>query len=304
MKDVIIIGGGAAGITAGIYAARKYLDVLLISKDFTGQIGYSAWVENYPGFKKISGLNLIKNFKDHLDHYDVSTKSFEEIRSIEIIENGFRIITDENSYQAKSVIIASGSLPKKLNAKNEETYIGRGLSYCLTCDETYFKNKKVAVVGGGNAGMEAAIELSGLCPKVYVLEFGKDLTADEILQVRAKKLENIQIITSAEVKSFHGNRYLNKMTYHDLLNDVEMDLEVDGCLVQIGARPNTGFLQNFLILNQNGEIEVDPVSLETNIKGVFAAGDATNTRNKQIVVACGQGAIASLSAYRYINNLI
>ena len=300
MRDLAIIGGGAAGITAGIYAARKFIDTLLITSDFTGQVGISAWVENYPGFKKITGLDLIKNFKEHLDMFEIDKEAFKTVEKIKKIKGGFEIITDEAAYQAKSVIIASGSLPRKLNVKNEDKFLGKGISYCVTCDETAFKGKTVAVIGGGNAGLEGAIELSGFCSKVYVLEILNKLGADEILVEEAKKINKIKIITSAEIKAFAGNTDLEKIIYMDKKSNRQKELPIDGCFIEIGAMPNSSFVKGFLNLNKKEEIIVDPYTLETSIKGIFAAGDVNDLPGKQIVIACGQGAAALLSAYNYL----
>ncbi len=300
MKELIIIGGGAAGITAGIYSARKFINTTLITKDFTGQIGVSAWIENYTGFKKIPGLDLIKNFQEHLKMFEIEIKSFENVERIIKIKNGFKIITDENEYKAKSLIIATGSMPKKLNAENEDKFLGKGLSYCVTCDETAFKNKIVAVIGGGNAGAEAVIELSRFCKKVILLEYLNNLGADKILQMEMKNNRRIKVITSADVKSFDGKNNLEKIIYYDLKNKKTRKISVEGCFIEIGAIPNTRFIKNFVNLNKKGEIVVNPVTLETNIKGVFAAGDVTDIRDKQVVIATGEGAKAALSAYNYL----
>jgi len=300
MKDLIIIGGGAAGVTAAIYAARKYIDTLLITKDFTGQIGNSAWIENYPGFKKVTGLDLIKAFKEHLDVYKPEVKLFENILKIEKINNGFKVITDESSYTAKSLVIATGGVPKKLNVENEDKLLGKGISYCVTCDETAFKNKVVAVIGGGNAGVEGAVELARFCKKVYLLEYAPKLSADKISQNEVRKNKKIQIITSADVRSFQGGEYLKKIVYEDKKAGKLKNVIADGCFIEIGAVPNTGFLKGFVKLNNKGEIKVNPISLETSVKGLFAAGDATNMLGKQIVIACGHGALAMLSVSNYL----
>ncbi len=300
MKDLVIIGGGAAGITASIYAARKFIDTLLITTDFMGQVGVSAWIENYPGFKKISGLDLIKNFKEHLEMFKIDKKTFETVEKIKRIKGGFEIITDDANCRAKSIIIASGSIPKKLKVKNEDKFLGKGISYCVTCDETAFKNKIVAVIGGGNAGIEGAIELSRFCGKIYVLECLDKLGADKILREEAKKISKIEIITSAEIKSFEGDFGLEKIIYIDKKTNKEKELGIDGCFIEIGVMPNTNFVKELLSLNKKGEIIVDPYTLETSIKGIFAAGDVNDLQSKQIVIACGQGASALLSAYNHL----
>lgn len=300
MKDLIIIGGGASGITAGIYAGRKYINTTLITKDFTGQIGTTSWIENYPGFKKISGLDLMKNFKEHLKGLEIEIKSFEVIEKIEKIKNGFRVVTDEKSYSAKSLIIATGAIPKKLKIKNEDKFLGHGLSYCVTCDETAFKNKVVAVVGGGNAGAEATIELSRFCKKVYLLELEKELCADKILQLEMIKNKKIKIITSAEINSFEGKKELEKIIYIDLKDNKEKKLPIDGCFIEAGSIPNTEFIKSLIKLNKKREIKVNPITLETSVSGIFAAGDVNDLPGKQVIIACGQGALTVLSAYQYL----
>jgi NADH-dependent peroxiredoxin subunit F len=301
MKELIIIGGGPAGITAGIYAARKYINTLLIAKDFTGQIGSSAWVENYPGFKKISGLELIKSFKEHLELFkNIETKSFQQVEKVKKIKNGFEVTTDEGSYQAKSLIIATGGVPKKLNAENEFAFLGKGLSYCVTCDGANFKNKVVAIIGGGNAGAETAIELGRYSRKVYLLEYEKNLCADKILQLQLKRNKKIAVITSVQVKSFEGRKELEKVIYCDLKNKATKELKVDGCFIETGSIPNTDFVNGFLDLNKKGEIKVNPATLEASVTGVFTAGDVNDLSGKQIVIACGQGATAVLAVYNYL----
>ncbi|HAM88890.1 MAG: Thioredoxin-disulfide reductase [Candidatus Falkowbacteria bacterium GW2011_GWC2_38_22] len=302
MKDLIIIGGGAAGITAGIYAARKYIDALLITSDFTGQIGKSSWVENYPGLKKITGLDLIKNFKEHLDMFPLEKKAFENIEKIEKTQGGFSVVTDEGAYETRALIIASGNIPRKLNVKNEDKFLGKGVSYCVTCDEAGYKGKTVAVTGGGNAGFEAAIELGRFCEKVYLLETADALAADMILQKEAEENNKIEIIVSVDILSFAGAETLEKVVFINKKTQETKELKIEGCFVEIGTCPNTDFVKGFLDLNEKGEIKVDPINFETSVPGCFAAGDVNNLPGKQIVIACGQGASALLSAYKYLNN--
>jgi alkyl hydroperoxide reductase subunit F len=297
MRDLIIIGGGPAGCTAGIYSARKKLDTLLIAKDFTGQIGHSAWVENYPGFERVKGLDLAKSFKSHLESFDIKVNEFEEVKEIREYEGSFTVITDEGEYNAKSIIICSGAKTKKLGLPNEEKFLGKGISYCVTCDESSFEGKDVAVVGGGNAGVEAAIELARFAKKVYLLECEEKLSADEVLIERLKK-EGGNIITACDIKEFKGKEELEGVIY--MKEGEEKSLEVDGCFIEIGSKPNSDFVKGFVDLNDKGEIIVDPKTFETSVKGIFAAGDVVDFKEKQVVIATGQGATAALAAYRYL----
>jgi alkyl hydroperoxide reductase subunit F len=301
MRDVIIIGGGPAGCTAGIYSARKKLDTLLIAKDFTGQIGHSSWVENYPGFKKIKGLDLAKSFKSHLESFAIDINEFEEVKEIRKYEESFTVLTDEGEYNTRSVIICSGAKTKKLGIPNEEKFLGKGISYCVTCDESSFEGKDVAVVGGGNAGVEAAIELTSFAKKVYLLECEDRLSADEVLVERLRK-DGANIITACETTRFEGEKELKGLIY--MKDGREKVLEVDGCFIEIGRKPNTDFVKSVVDLNDKGEIVVDTKTFETSVKGIFAAGDVVDFKDKQVVIATGQGAVAALSAYRYLERKI
>ena len=297
MRDLIIIGGGPAGCTAGIYSARKKLDTLLIAKDFTGQIGHSTWVENYPGFERVKGLDLAKNFKSHLEGFDIEIKEFEEVVEVVKKKDFFTVITDEGEYEARSIIICSGAKTKKLGVPNEEKLLGKGISYCVTCDESSFEGKAVAVVGGGNAGVEAGIELTRFAKEVYLLECEERLSADEVLVERLQK-EGGHIITACEITEFKGEEELEGVVY--IKDGKEEVLDVDGCFIEIGSKPNTDFVKGVVELNDRGEVIVDPKTFETSVKGILAAGDVVDFKDKQIVIATGQGATAALSAYRYL----
>lgn len=301
--DLIIIGGGPAGISAGLYASRKKLKPLLITKDFAGQLGLTSWVENYPGFKKIKGRDLIENLKSHLGEYEIAIKNFEEVKKIEILKDEFKIITTEDKYSARALIISTGALPKKLNILNEEKFIGRGISYCLTCDERAFEGKLVAVIGGGNAGAEAALELTQFCRQIYLLEFLDDLTCDEILKEKILEDSKIEILKGVEVLSFEGKTELEKIIFLERKNNSQKEILVNGCFIEIGTKPNTEFLKGLLKLNEKNEIIVNPKTMETSVKGIFAAGDVCDFPFKQIVLATGQGALAALSAYQYLKEI-
>ena len=303
MKDLIIIGGGPAGCSAAIYATRRYLDTLLITDDFTGQLGLSSTVENYLGFKNISGLDLAKKFKDHLLDYDIEINSFEKVREIKKQNNSFLVITDEGEYESRTLLLCMGASPRKLNVINEEKFQGKGISYCVTCDGLKYKSKNVVVVGGGNAGLEAVLELRSYVKKIYLLEKLNRLTADEILIKKVKELNNVEILTEVEVRRFEGKERLEKIFYKQKEQVNEQEILIDGCFVQIGCIPNTEIVENIVKLNSKGEVVVNPKTFQTSQKGIYAAGDIVDFNLKQIVVATAQGALASTSAYRYLKGL-
>jgi thioredoxin-disulfide reductase len=283
MRDLIIIGGGPAGCSAGIYAARKKLDTLLIAKDFTGQVSISSWVENYPGFKRVTGIELSKAFVEHLKSFDIDINSFEKVVDIKRQENSFLVVTDEGEYESKAVIVATGGMPKKLDIENEEKFMGRGISYCVTCDSNVCRGKDVAVVGGGNSGVEAALELTRFAKKVYLLEALDELTADQILIDEVMNMDSVEVITSASIQGFEGDENLKSVEYIDLKNNKERSLSVDGCFIEIGSIPNTEFLNGVVDLNELGEVVVNPRTFETSVEGIYAAGD-----------------VVDLSVFRYI----
>ena len=324
MYDLIIIGGGPAGITAGIYAARKKLNTLLISKDFVGQTGSAFGIENYTGFKEIRGLELMKKFKEHLEKFEINIGEFEkveEIKKVNPIEdkslkdtgsirdkslegvNIFEIQTDEGKYSARALIIASGRDPKSLEAPGEKKFLGKGVSYCVTCDETMVEGKIVAVVGGGNVGLEAGLELAEFCSKIYILEFASKVTGDEILQQEIENNKKISIISNADIKEIKGDSFVKKIIYEDRRSKKINSLAVDGIFIEIGAVPSVDFAGNLIELNKSGEIKIDPRTCETKTSGLFAAGDVTDIRDKQIITACGEGAKSALSVYEYLKRL-
>jgi len=303
--DIVIIGGGPAGITAGIYAARKKLNALLVCNDFIGQAGQAFFVENYPGFEGISGHELMKKFKNHLKKFEIDIKEGEKVENIFRKKDGsFEIITfKKNKYYSRAVIVASGIPPKSLNVPGEKKFIGKGVSYCTTCDAPIFRDKDVAVIGGGNSALEAAIELSKYCSKIYILNNKKDFKADEIIIQKVKKIKKVQILLNSEIEEIKGKKFVESMTYKDLETGRLESLSVQGIFVQIGMVSATIFLKGLVDFNEKGEIKIDPITHQTKTEGIFAAGDITNIPSKQIIIAAGEGAKAALSAYSYIKSL-
>ncbi len=302
MYDVIIIGAGPAGITAGIYTARKKLKTLLLSKELSGQVTESWIVENYPGFFQISGQKLINKFFEHLKNYEIETKLGEEVIRVEKLEDKtFKVITQGGEiFLAKSLIIASGKIPRHLNIPDGISFIGKGISYCAVCDAPLYKNKIVAVVGSGNAGLEAILLLAKYAKKIYLLDCDTKIEADEILQEQIKKLPNLEIVFETSVLEVLGDERVKKLRV--LKKGKEEFLEVDGLFVEIGSIPSTYFAKNLVQFNNFGEIVIDQEN-RTSVDGIFAAGDVTDIKYKQIVIACGEGAKAALSCYNYLQKL-
>ena len=300
--DLVIIGGGPAGVTAGIYAARQNLKTLVITKNFGGQIAKKAvGIENYPGFKKIQGIELIERFKKHLKQFEIDiVKS--SVSRVKKKDNLF-IINDskKNCFKSRAVIVATGADPRPLEVPGEKKYIGRGVSYCSVCDGPLFKDKVVAVIGAGNAGIESALFLSNFAEKVYILEFSKESLADRILQKEAKKNNKIELIFRADLKKIEGEKFVKSILWKDKESGKEKSLQVDGVFVEIGSQPATSFVKNLVDFSEKDEIEIDPRTCQTKTPGLFAAGDVSNVYYKQIVIAAGQGSIAALSAHKYLS---
>lgn len=302
--DLIIIGGGPAGITAGIYAARQKLNTLLIAKNFGGQVARKAVaIENYPGFESISGLELIKRFEKHLRSQKIDIER-DEVIKLKKIKKGFLAITkSKNRFEGKIVIVASGADPRPLEVAGEKKFIGRGVSYCTSCDASMFVENVVAVIGAGNAGFEAALALSNWAKKIYILEYGKTVKADEINQEIMKKIKKVEIITSAALKEIRGDKFVNSIIYQDRKTEKLITLPVEGVFVEIGSQPATSFVKGLVDFNEKDEIIIDSKTNMTKTSGLFAAGDVTDVKWKQIVVAVGEGGKTALSAYNYLKNL-
>ena len=297
--DLVIIGAGPAGITAGIYAGRKKINTLLLSKDFVGQTGKAFLIENYPGFEQIEGAELAARFKRHLEKFKIEIK---EEDAVELKKNKdfFEIKTKNFEYSAKGVIIASGAKPKFLGVPGEKEFVGRGISYCTICDAPFFKDKTVAVAGSGNSGVEASLELTKYAKKVYILEFYSKLKADEINQEKIKKNNKIETILSAQIKEIKGEKFVKSIIYQDQNNKKLREIFLDGVFIQIGWIPSADFAKGLVNFNEKNEIEINLLTNETKTPGLFAAGDVTCVPFKQMIIAAGEGAKAALSCYDYL----
>ena len=300
--DLIIIGGGPAGMTAGIYSVRQKLKTLVITKEFGGQMTHKAVdIENYPGFEKIPGFELIAKFEDQMKHKGVEVLN-DEVSELKKENNLFTVLTKEGkSIQSKTVIIATGAEPRRLEVKGEQEFLGKGVSYCTTCDGPLFNNKEVAIIGGGEAGFEAALFLNNYASKIYILEYGENIRAGKEIQDKASSLQKIQIITSAELREIKGEDFVKQIVFKDRKTEEEKTLNVEGVFVQAGYEPATSFLKDLVELNERKEVIVNFETFETKTSGLFAVGDVNSQKVKQIIVACGQGAVAVINAYKYIN---
>jgi NADH-dependent peroxiredoxin subunit F len=299
--DLIIIGGGPAGLTAALYAIRQKIKVLLITKEFGGQLTRkSVAIENYPGFAKISGTDLIKRFRSQIKEQQILTQQT-EVTSIEKQTKLFEINTSQGKvFKSKTVIIASGADPRPLEVPGEKEFIGKGVSYCTLCDAPLFKNHDVAVIGGGDAGVEAALALSNWANKIYILETNDCLTATPVNQEVLGKNSKIEVITKAILKEIQGNEVVNAIKYENSQNQEIKTLKVEGVFVQIGSQPATSFVKDLVDFNDKDEIIVDAQTSQTKTPGLFTAGDVDNIPYKQIVVAAGEGAKAAISVFCYL----
>jgi len=301
LYDLIIIGGGPAGMTAGIYAARQKLNTLLIAKDFGGQMAKKAvGIENYPGFEEISGLELIQRMEKQLRELKIDIER-DEVKNVK--KEGKRFIVtakSKNKFESKAVIVASGADPRPLEVPGEKEFLGKGVSYCTTCDGPLFENKKVAVIGGGNSAFEAAIFLSKIAKMVSILEYEEKIKADVENQEMLRKTGKDQIITSANIKEIKGNKFVESILYQDRKTGKKFVLPVDGIFVEIGYQPATSFVKGLVDFNERDEIKVDFETFQTKTPGLFAAGDCNIGKYKQIVTAAGEGAKAAMAVYDYL----
>ncbi len=293
--DTIIIGAGPSGITAAIYAARKKSSFLLITKDIGGQTLWSGSVENYTGWQFITGPELVNRFEDHLKQFDIKINE-EEVKSARADGGFIEIETDKASYKSRTAVVASGTKSKELNIPGEEEFKNRGVQYCATCDAPLFAGRDVAVIGGGNSALEAAIQLAGIAESVIMVNNTGSIHGDPVMLDRAVESKKISIRNDASITMIEGGAFVTGIRIAS--GKAEELVPVQGVFVEIGLEPNSDFLQG-VKKNAKGEIEVNCLN-ETSTPGIFAAGDVTNVPEKQIIIAAGEGAKASLSAYRYV----
>ncbi len=302
MYELIIIGGGPAGMTAAVYAARKKIKTLLISIDLGGQPLYTSGIENYMGYQYIEGHELMQRFEEQMRQFPIDQKIGDGVTSLSLLEKGFEVKTDKGDvYHGKAVIIATGKRPRPLNVPGEERLRARGVTYCAICDGPLFSGQRVAVIGGGNSALEATDDMLKIAEHVYLVSI-TPLTGDKILIDKVKDAPNLTIFLEHEVVEIEGEKQVEGIKIRDLKTKEEKRFSVGGVLIEIGLIPNSEPFKDILPLNRYGEIVVNSAN-ETGIPGLFAAGDVTNVPEKQIVVAAGEGAKASLQAHRYLQRL-
>ncbi len=296
MHDLVIIGAGPAGITAGVYAVRKGMNTLVITRDIGGQTAWSGDIENYTGYQFITGPELAAKFEEHMKKYNIQVRENESVTGVKKINNVISVSTDKAEFEAKTVIIASGKRTKELNVPGEKEFKNKGLTYCATCDGPLFAGKVVAVIGGGNSALDAALQLINIAKHVYIINITLGLGGDAIMREKVQGAGNVTIFNNSQVSAIFGEKMVSGIKLN--IEGKEDVIFLHGVFVEIGLVPNSEFIQD-VEKNQYQEIKVSSRN-ETNIPGLFAAGDVTDVPEKQIIIAAGEGSKAALSAFRYL----
>jgi alkyl hydroperoxide reductase subunit F len=299
--DVAVIGAGPAGMTAAVYAARKGLKVLLVARDIGGQVLETDTIDNYLPEYGTSGPDLIQDFLKHLRNYEIDTLFGEEIVDIRHHENTHTLITkSKKEIETKTVIIAAGTKKRHLGVPGEHPLKDKGVSYCATCDGFLFENQPVAIVGGGNSALESALDMAKIATEVHLIIRSEQLSGDKGLQDKVYNSDQIEICKSYEVTEINGDKKVESIKMKNTNTGKESDLAVEGVFIEIGLIPNTGFICEALETSENNEIIIDEDN-QTSIKGIFAAGDITNIKDKQIIISAAEGAKAALRANEYLS---
>lgn len=298
--DVLVVGGGPSGSTAAIYAARKGIRTGLIVEKFGGQVNDTVGIENITSIPYIEGEQLAGKLEQHVGQYPVEIVKGRLVTKVEKKESDIEVtLSSQDVLKTKTLIIATGAKWRNVNIPGEQEFLKKGVAYCPHCDGPLFKGKPVAVIGGGNSGVEAAIDLAGTSSHVTLFEFMPELKADAVLQEKLRSLPNVTIYTNTATKEITGDTKVNGITFEDRQTGQQQHIDIDGVFVQIGLAANTAFLDGVVERNRIGEILVDDHQM-TNVEGIFAAGDCTNSHYKQIIISMGSGASAALSAFDYL----
>lgn len=300
MYDLIILGAGPAGITAAIYAARKRLNSLVITEDIGGQAARSAAVKDYKGYQYITGVELAKKFEDHIKEFKIEVKEGEGAVEVKKKNDVIEVKTNKGSYEAKSLIIATGARPRTIKLPGENEFKNRGVTYCATCDAPLFVNMDVAVIGGGNSALDATIQLMKIANKIYLINKNSTFRGDEVMREKIEASDKVKIFTHANPLEILGEKLVSGIRVE--IDGKQETLKVRGVFIEIGSISNSDFVTEPIERNQRGEVVVD-IHNRTSLPGIFAAGDVTNVPQKQIIVAAGEGAKAALSANEYLARL-
>lgn len=301
--DLIIIGGGPAGMTAGIYAARKKLKTLMLTRDIGGQAAWSSDVENYLGFTMITGAHLVEKFEHHVEQ-------FKDVLELRLVTKGVTEIKKEKSYfsvhtgdghseHARAVIVAGGKLPRPLGVVGEKEFLNRGVTYCAWCDGPLFAGKDVAIIGGGNSALDAALNIERTVKSIVMINVTPDLTGDPVMIDKITSAHHIRVLNDTEVVKINGEKFVESITVQNHKEKSPSDIALEGVFIEVGSLPATDYLKDLIKLNEMGEIIIDK-SNSTSVDGIFAAGDITDIPEKQIITAAGEGAKAAICAAKYI----
>ena len=297
--DVAVVGAGPAGLTAALYAARKNLSTILIALDLGGQVGITHLVTNYPGLPVIEGPELVRMMFEQAYMYGLERMLGERVQNIRVDGRAKVLeLVSGKEVKARSVIVASGAEKRRLEIPGESEFAGRGVVYCSTCDGPFYRDKTIAIVGGGNSALEAAVEMSGIAKKVYVVS-RREWSADEVLKDKAGSAKQVKALVGYEPLEIAGSEMVEQLTLRNLKTGKTRKLKVDGVFIEVGLSPNSDPVLDLVSTNQRGEVIVDEMG-DTGVRGVFAAGDVTATKDKQIVIAAGEGAKAALAAFDYL----
>lgn len=299
MYDTIIIGGGMAGLTAAMYAKRRAMKTLLITKDLGGQLIWAGEIENYSGFELITGLELSKNLEKQARRTGYEIKLEKVTKIVHLPDGNFNVVTNEITYKTRTIIFALGLVPRFLNVNGEKELSGKGVSYCANCDGPFFKGKRVAVIGGGNSALDAAEVLSKITLEVYLIHRQNAFKGFENLIEAVKKRANIHILLNSEITNIGGTNKVQNITIKNKLNQTEYQLDLDGVFIEIGHQAQSDLVANLVARDDHNQIIID-AECRTNVPGFFAVGDITTVTHKQLNVAAGHGTIAALNAYKYL----
>jgi NADH-dependent peroxiredoxin subunit F len=296
LLDLIIIGAGPAGITAAVYAARKRLNFLVLTVDIGGQAAWSSDIENYTGYQFVTGADLTVKFEEHMRKYDIDIRENEPVIEVGRKNDVVLVKTAKDEYSARSAVIASGKQSRELGVLGEEEFKNRGLTYCATCDGPLFAGKVVAVIGGGNSALDAALQLIKIASQIFIINISPELGGDAVMRDKVIKSDKVTVMNNTQVTRVLGDKFVSGIGLKG--DEGETEISVEGIFVEIGLIPNSDFAVD-IEKNKQGEIKVNCRN-ETNVPGIFAAGDVTDVPEKQIIIAAGEGSKSVLTASRYL----